>query len=210
MRFLLFNLVVAGALFYLFTADRDDIRNVASTAHATVDQMEELTYTAVDTVNGLVEEKADFKAPVFEPVLPPEHVAAARPAEVETPPQPVVAETKDDGASEESGTADEEITKPVMVAAAELPIQEVAVLPVHPVPDPAAALARAAVIDPAVARRRAEVLGEGAAAVETPAAGKPEIAIAEGESLMSPRQRRKELYNLAQEMELLFLRKTVE
>ena len=214
MRFLLFNLVVAGALFYLFTADRSDIHGVASTAHATVDQVEELTYTAVDTVNGFIEEKADFKAPVFDPLPPrmeirPEIVAAPAPALVETPPSPVVAETKDDGAAEESGTTDEATTEPVMVAAVDLPARDVAVLNVYPVPDPAEALARAAVTDPAVARRRAEVLGE-TAAVETPVPGKPEIAIAEGETLMSPKQRRKELYNLAQEMELLFLKNTVE
>jgi hypothetical protein len=220
MRFLLFNLVVAGALFYLFTADRSDIHGVASTAHATVDQVEELTYTAVDTVNGFIEEKADFKAPVFDPLPPrmeiqPEIVAAPAPALVETPPSPVIAETpvvaesKGDGAAEESGTTDEATTKPVMVAAVDLPARDVAVLNVHPVPDPAEALARAAVTDPAVARRRAEVLGE-TAAVETPVPGKPEIAIAEGETLMSPKQRRKELYNLAQEMELLFLKNTVE
>ena len=121
-----------------------------------------------------------------------------------------MAETTGESADEENGTVDQETTKPVMVAATDLPIQEVAVLPRHPVPDPAEAVARAAVIDPAVARRRAEVLGETAAVVETPATGKPEIAIAEGETLMSPRQRRKELYNLAQEMELLFLKKSTE
>ncbi len=207
MRFLLFNLVVAGALFYLFTADRDDIRGVASSAHATLDQMEELTYTAVDTVNGFMEEKAGIQTPEFAPIAAPTEIqpaplATPQPAGLENPPLPLTAETGDDGASEENGPAYEKTTKPVMVAATDLPAQEVPVLPVHAVPDPPLA-------DPAVARRRAEVLGE-AAAVETPATGKPEIAIAEGETLMSPRQRRKELYNLAQEMELLFLRKTAE
>lgn len=66
--------------------------------------------------------------------------------------------------------------------------------------------------DPAVAKRRAEVL-DGIAAFDSapllPAReiAAPEIALAEGETLMGPEERRRELYTLAEEMELLFVTK---
>ncbi len=66
--------------------------------------------------------------------------------------------------------------------------------------------------DPAVAKRRAEVLDGIAALDSTPLPPAPEIAVpevtlAEGETLMSPEERLRELYTLAEEMELLFVTK---
>ncbi len=65
--------------------------------------------------------------------------------------------------------------------------------------------------DPAVAKRQAEVLN-GASSTGTPSTANAktkggEYAIAEGETLMTPRERRRELHNLAEDMELLFLDK---
>ncbi len=218
MRFLLFNLVVAGALFYLFTADREDIHSVAGTAHATVNQVEDLAYTAVDTVNDFIGGNTGIQPPavselaapeVIEPVAEKAVVADVPP--IEAPEPAAVADTAVEDKKDDAGDTDEEIAKPVMVASSDLPVEEVAQRPVHPVPDPAKAIAAAAATDPAVAKRRAEVLGGVESAAPAPAtAGKGEIAIAEGETLMSPRQRRKELYNLAQEMELMFLNKAAE
>ena len=231
MRFLLFNLVVAGALFYLFTADREDIRSVAGTAHATVNQVEDLAYTAVDTVNDFIDGNTGIQPPtvselaapdVIEPVVEKAVIADVPPVEapepaavadttVEAPEPAAVADTAVEDKKDDAGDIDEKIAKPVMVASSDLPVEEVAQRPVHPVPDPAKAIAAAQVADPAVAKRRAEVLGGIDSAAPAPAtAGKGEIAIAEGETLMSPRQRGKELYNLAEDMELMFLNKTVE
>ncbi|MCH8037778.1 MAG: hypothetical protein IIC53_11755 [Proteobacteria bacterium] len=56
--------------------------------------------------------------------------------------------------------------------------------------------------DPAVAKRRAEVL-DGIAAFDSA----PEVTLAEGETLMGPEERLRELYRLAEEMELLFVTK---
>ena len=56
--------------------------------------------------------------------------------------------------------------------------------------------------DPAVAKRRAEVL-DGIAAFDSA----PGVTLAEGETLMGPEERLRELYTLAEEMELLFVTK---
>lgn len=56
--------------------------------------------------------------------------------------------------------------------------------------------------DPAVAKRRAEVL-DGIAAFDSA----PGVTLAEGETLMGPEERLRELYRLAEEMELLFVTK---
>jgi hypothetical protein len=70
------------------------------------------------------------------------------------------------------------------------------------------------VSDPAVARRRAEVLEgivelDAAPAVDPPPAPvtPSKVALAQGEVLMSHDARRRELYALAEEMELLFVTK---
>lgn len=61
--------------------------------------------------------------------------------------------------------------------------------------------------DPAVAKRRAEVLDGIAALDSAPVVAVPEVALAEGETLMGPEERLRELYTLAEEMELLFVTK---
>ena len=69
-----------------------------------------------------------------------------------------------------------------------------AAVPVNTAP-PVAAAAEPK-LDPAVAQRRAEVLG-----LDAPAAGPAE------EKLMSPDQRRRELFSLAEEMELFYVKR---
>ena len=210
MRFLLFNLVVVGALGYLFIANGNDIQKVADTAHTTVAQVAQIATTVVDTVNEVIE---DPQAQVVSKPIPPVEAAPAKPAKPIPPveatpatPNEPVEEPSDDGAN--SAKKAEESTPPALVASNELPTTEVSERPVHKVPDPGAAQVRVPVTDPAVARRRAEVLGEA-----TPARGgtaKPAITVAEGEQLMSPAERRRALFALAQKMELMFLKKTIE
>lgn len=88
------------------------------------------------------------------------------------------------------------------IAIAPVPIEEAtpavtaykAAVPVKTAP-PVAAAAEPK-LDPAVAQRRAEVLG-----LDAPAAGPAE------ERLMSPDQRRRELFSLAEEMELFYVKR---
>ena len=54
MRFLLFNVVVLGALFYLFTADRTDIQAATDNAHAVVSRAGNLANQAVDRGDNLM------------------------------------------------------------------------------------------------------------------------------------------------------------
>ena len=51
MKFLLFNLVVAGALFYLFAADKTGAQSAAGAAHSVIDQIEGLATKTVAKVN---------------------------------------------------------------------------------------------------------------------------------------------------------------
>ena len=238
MRFLLFNLVVVGALYYLFTADHADIQNVAANAHATVDKVERMATTAVDTVDAVPESIRDRLAKVshieskpvperpepFEttavadappppPAAPEDLAAAETPVPVKAAPEPVVAEAPvraipvaegpapkatpaPQPAAEQTAPAPVAPTnRPRMLAAEDLPVTEVAALPVHKA-------------DPATAAPAPKAVAMAPAAPSAPAtapAKKAEVAIAEGETLMSPAQRRKQLFALAEDMEMFFI-----
>lgn len=94
--------------------------------------------------------------------------------------------------------------KSVAEAPEPAPVTPIAPPPAQSVPQPAAPAEAAPAIaarpepalDPAVAQRRAEVLG-----LNAPAAGPAE------EKLMSPEQRRRELFSLAEEMELFYVKR---
>ncbi len=125
MKFVLFNVAIIAALFYLFNADRVDFRSLADQAYAAVDGVREKA--------GAVVETAKVAAPSKEPAAPEPEIVHAAPAEP---------------------------------------------------------------LDPAVAKRRAVVLGTGA----------PEGGV-DTEVLMTPEQRRRELFALAEDMELLYVRR---
>lgn len=86
--------------------------------------------------------------------------------------------------------------KPEREAAAPSPVKQVAAQRPVEAPAPAVVAASGKKLDPAVAQRRAEVLG-----LDAPAAGPAE------EKLMSAEQRRRELFTLAEEMELFYVRR---
>jgi hypothetical protein len=233
MKFLIFNAVVAAALIYLFTADREELR-------ATADRV----YDGARAVQGSVEtlaEKHDrafanetfpgaTAAPERAAVSEPEAPSAAPPA----PPSPSPAaqdvvplttvEAPRDLAEPTAGNFFETVVAEEKIATLEpagapqelapLSEQSVAALPVHPVPDqpPLSGLPALGdlppVSDPAVERRRAEVL-EGVAGIAgaTRPGSAPAVVIPEGVEMMSPDERLRALYDLAEEMELLAVTK---
>ncbi len=178
MKFLLFNVVVAASLGYLLLGED---RNATITSIAPVapiiSKIEALTATAVETT-----------------------MSAVSPSE----PAPIA---KVEVAKTLAKPAEAAPEKPAMPARrAPAPInQEVAVAPAPPPAIPAAIpaaiptgrAAKVASADPAAAQRRAEVLGD------TPSvAGQ-----AETPQFMTSAERRRELAQLAEDMELRFLEK---
>ena len=135
---------------------------------------------AYETV-GMAREKAE--SVVDKVTLPPSEIQAVRPIPApiqqaaEPAPTPIAPKPED---------------KPVPAA----PIKQAAVQPPVEAPAPVAAITPEKTLDPAVAQRRAEVLG-----LDAPAAGPAE------EKLMSAEQRRRELFTLAEEMELFYVRR---
>ncbi|MBT3360163.1 MAG: hypothetical protein HN403_11110 [Rhodospirillales bacterium] len=189
MKFLLFNALVIGALFYLFNADRSDIASVADSAHAVVASAEDVAAKAVDQVDGFMHRDAEVEAEVPEYAVAPPPPSVAEPAPVvekqvvveekATPMPPAIPE------SEETATPKPKRSR---VAEQELPLQ---LIPERP--------------RPTVDYAKAENVEE----AESVAAGSSdgEITIAEGETLMTPRERRKELFALAEDMEMMFIKK---
>jgi hypothetical protein len=179
MRFLIFNLVVAGALFYLFNGgqlpaagDSDGVlRKVTMAARGTVEAGRKATAAVIEKVTRA---EPAAKAPV--PVKIPRIEVATRKAVPPIPVRPKLATPK---------------------APAIVPVQE-------PVKAPGTARASnpnlippvingPAINDPAVRQRRAEVMATG-----------PVAAVKDRPAFMSPSQRRRELHALSEEMELLF------
>ena len=264
MRFLVFNIVVFGALFYLFTADRGDIHAVADRAHAAVDRIEDAAARTVDKVNGIIDRKTrnlprlreeprqPFEGGRFEPVTssvdggeearevgktvaeatpPPAAVPPSDPPSAEQPESQVesVQPSETPSPRKEPKPSSTPVSAPTQLAAAdsakvassdagsrprpdrvqldgqEIParwIPPVAVnKPTYEVTEPAA---------PNPTNPSAKAPAESADVPAAPANRAPEIAIADGSELMSPQERRLELFSLAEDMELLFLEKLGE
>ena len=164
MKFVLFNLAVVAALFFLFNPDRADLRALADRAYETAglarDGAEKIVAkVAPPAISKPVRQAADAtpKPSVFESPAPKPEIKPAQPA----PKKQVASQSR--------------IAPPKPVAAAPAPK-----------------------LDPAVAQRRAEVLG-----IDAPRAA----GVAVKEKLMSPEQRRRELFTLAEEMELFYVRR---
>lgn len=164
MRFVLFNVAVIAALFFLFQPGKVDLSALADKAYAAFNAkrpaekpVQEETVKKVETVKPVAAEPA-----VQKPV-------AAKPTTIaEVAPKPVVAEA-----------AKKQIAKTETVAPVEI---------------------RPEALDPAVAKRRAEVLG----IAPIPAEKK---VFKEEDKLMTADQRRRELFSLAEEMELFYVKR---
>lgn len=178
MRFLLFNLAVGAAIFYLLTGNPGEAARNAGLPEAAVSTINSLSTQARKKVAATVE------APKSEKITP------SAPAAKSPAPPPQVVEAKADAPKS---------AKPLP------PVKEAEFVPTRPVhaaprlttetakPAP---LPKVAAASPAVSKRRAEVLGTKSSG-STPGA-KP------SEGLMSPRERYRELSKLVDDMELVY------
>ncbi len=194
MRFLLFNLAVVAALFYLFSADRSGLEIGKDHRENPLQAMrQELESLARDIADGrrssrqTEPESAAAEMPKDDAQVPRARVVDPAPGEPKDQPIPATptraeAPSAEQDAAQAPQTLDE--NPHGSRAAAD---------PIGPLPR---------VDDPAVAQRRAEVLAGGAplddSRGETPV--KPGLP-------MSPEERLRKLYSLAEEMELLYVSK---
>ncbi len=187
MRFLLFNLAVVAALFYLFNADRGGSEMVN-------DLREDPLQTIRQELASLAREIADGRESA-EDAAPQSATTEMSKTRAQEPRARAVDPEPGAPASTSAKTAAQHMAPAVAQTLEADPQQSAAVA------DANAALPQ--VEDPAVARRRAEVLdgvlpgddGRGKTQAE---AGPP----------MSPEERLRLLYSLAEEMELLYVSKT--
>lgn len=177
MRFLIFNAAVVAALIYLLSADRSEFRAAADQIY------DNRLYDMVERVEDAARDGIERVGSAVRDSAP-----AEAPTETAATSEAVISEAA-------TSEADPEPQRPRRLAA------EAALVRDLPPVD-----------DPAVAKRRAEVL-DGIAALDStplppaPEIAVPEVALAEGETLMGPEERLRELYTLAEEMELLFVTK---
>ena len=177
MKFLLFNVAVAGALVFLFTADRGEVQKIAGRVHDAAGDMKAYANKTLNRGPDVPDRKLE-SAPVAAPPMP-----LARPAA--TPPQPSTQPPAEPPLSRQ--------------LARNLPAMPEIGSETGPEIRLETSKAAPADLNPAVAKRRREVL-DGIDAADA----KP--ALKEGTRLMSHSKRRKELLSLAEEMELLYAR----
>lgn len=193
MKFLVFNVVVLAALGYLFLADRD----------ALPPDLAAFKDRVGDKVAALTAPEAPKPVVAPAPVVAPEPVAAKpAPKPTATPPAPPkpVAEARPQAPA--AGPPMPAVPAPKVVA------ETVAPAPRRLDPSQVSAKTAPSPLPPEVAQRRAEVmagLDSDAPQPAAPAAAKG-LALAEGDALMTPEQRRRELLSLAEDMELLYAR----
>ena len=228
MRFLMFNLVVGAAIFYLLgdgagPASRP-VENARQAVSATVDFARKVAGTeSTATETKPIAVQAAETRPVA--VNPVETKSVPNVAEGDAP-RPQVASIETAGTAppvaRSSVAAATPSTAPAVPAIEEKGItpppasamapeaKYVASRPVHAAPPPgqtaqvakSAAIARSMSADPEVLQRRAEVLGTPAKPAKPVAPGK--FAVKDGEKLMSPGDRVRELSRLVDDMELVY------
>ena len=178
MRFLLFNLMVVGALWFLFTDDRGPtaIETMVEDARSQVGSVVAAAEQAL--ANGDV---ASEFAQVYD--------AVADGTSTEGPTEPV--------AEESPVTESEGASRPVPAVEVSTRAEPIPAIP----PAGIVPTGMKPVTEPKVIERRDEVVGAGPATVVASAGNAWAVDPA---ALMSPRERQRELHRLAQDMELLF------
>lgn len=198
MRFLLFNLAVVAALFYLFSADH-------SGPNLSNDHRDDPLQAIRQKLESLARDVADGRRSADQAAT--QSVAAGIAKDVAQAPQPQVADVAPGEPENQpipsASTQVETVTAGQDVARVEAkvpqslddgPQQGPAVAdPIGPLPQ---------VDDPAVVQRRIEVL-DGVAPLDDGLAETP----VEAGPPMGPEERLRKLYSLAEEMELLYVRK---
>lgn len=175
MRFLLFNIVVAGALVFLFTSDKADLHAAADRAHDAANDIKSKAFEVIGT------KETKPPKPAAKPAASPEPVKPAKAAPA-TPETRTAATPATEPASEETFSQN----KPLAPAAADA-VREVQVATrklVKPIP--------VETLPPEVEQRREEVLAEGIV-------GDP---VTEAQKFMPASTRKRDLMLLSEEMEL--------
>lgn len=188
MKYLLFNVAVAAALVFLFTADRGEVQKIAGKAHDAASDMKDYANKVLDngqTMLGRDAAKADRKT---------EPVPAATPAPAAVAPSVTPTTTRPEPLAEPASVPP---SKPSFSR------QLARNLPAMPEIGSETSKAASVNLDPDVVKRRREVLN-GIDTATTVAKVAP--ALKEGTRLMTPSERRRELLSLAEEMELLYAR----
>jgi len=194
MRFILFNAIVASALIYLFSGADQPGADARQTVDDAMSRLAALSEQAVERVEMMQQDSAgradsapaaDPPAPLPEDAVPQEAAPSPQPAAApdpvsEPPRRPAPAVQPAPKAEPATRVAATPATPPAPAEpdAAPLPEREVATVPTHRVPKP----------------------GDTGPVAAQPAKGPIEIA----EPMMSSQDRRKELFSLAQEMELMY------
>ncbi len=206
MKFLVFNVIVAAALIFLFTTDRAQVQDTAGRIHDAASEVKERAEGLVDKGRGLIRrvpgaagrDSSDAAAPEGREPL-------AKHALLETTPLDPPLMTPPAGARMGAATA-----APRSTGAPPAQDESGAALPLAPKPPvlPAAARTDAASPEKTAALKRREeilrgidpaVLGHGAKA-DTKALPKADASA----PTMPPAERRKQLYALSEEMELFY------
>jgi len=177
MRFLLFNIVVAGALVFLFTSDRADLHAAADRAHDAATDLKSRAFEVIGAKEPKPSEATVEPDPAAEPAKTPE-----KPPEATVEPDPAAEPAKTPEKTEETFAQN----KPLAPTAADA-VREIQVATRKLAePPPANPLA------PAVVQRREEVLAEGVVGGPVTGNGK----------FMPPSTRKRDLMLLSEEMEL--------
>lgn len=186
MRFLLFNIVVAGALVFLFTSDREELHAAADRAH---DAASEVKSKAFEVIGGktVTPRKTPEAPPAAKPAIPAKlpvksvetRAAAAAPAEAEE----TFSQNKPLAPAAADAVREVQVATRQLVAPAPAKVQTGKALIVKELP-------------PEVAQRREEVLAEGIV-------GDP---VSEAQKFMPPSTRKRDLMLLSEEMELFSAR----
>lgn len=174
MRFLLFNIVVAGALVFLFTSDKADLHAAADRAHDAANGIRSKAFEVIGAQQTAKPQPAVKPTPVTEPAQPAQPVETA-PAETAT------AETEETFSQ----------NKPLAPAAADA-VREVQVATRKLVEPQARKPQAVKPLPPEVEQRREEILAEGIV-------GQSET---EAQKYMPPSTRKRDLMLLSEEMEL--------
>ncbi len=187
MKFLIFNLVVAGALIYLVTGgDLSRLPSSGETAHRVTNAAKVMVDRGHDLANKVIEqigrtddtprrdENSKAATTLVEPGAPAKLLPPVHRPNFNTPTVPKRTQEQNNQIRTPAATAKEDGKKPIhkiVVASPNSP----------------------SIRDPKVLQRRAEVLAEG-----------PRQNATDAPIFMSPRDRRRELHALSEEMELLF------
>lgn len=195
MKFIFFNIIVGVALVYLVTGGSPEILAKLGVPSPVLDTIEEVKkkVSSVEKVIKKVKEDATSvpNAKPTKPQVTPTKDVAAVEQEPVRPSQPFKPEQKLPELAEPTWIPETKTNRPDETLGTRKPQKQIAT---------------------AVQQRRDEILGIGTKPTpqkssSSAVGAKPAYTVKDGEQLMSPSQRRRELRSLAEEMELLYLDK---